>query len=116
MQWTVRRKLVALTAFWGVMLLVVSGLGLMAIARGQIAAERLSQQQVMTMNHLGNVRWYVALVRTAAILSTASTGAKLQQQLHFQRGAQEPHLQVAVQEVDDLHRSVQDSAAAVSHP
>jgi methyl-accepting chemotaxis protein len=81
MLWTVRRKLMALAAFWGAMLIVVSGLGLMAVNEGRVSADRLSERQVATLHTLGDVRWYVALIRTAAILSTTSTGPAIQEQI-----------------------------------
>jgi methyl-accepting chemotaxis protein len=90
MQWTVRRKLMALAGFWGIMLLVVSSMGIIAVNQGRASADRLIESQVTTLHALGDVRWYVALVRTSAILSATGSGPMVQDQLALgeQRKAQ----------------------------
>jgi methyl-accepting chemotaxis protein len=73
MRWTLRRKLTGLAAFGAMMLLITCLVGIFSATQASERTNRLFDRQVTGMAELGDVRWYVALVRTAAILSVTST-------------------------------------------
>jgi methyl-accepting chemotaxis protein len=79
----VRQKLFGLSLFGLAALLITSVIGIMVSNQASDRTENLYSMQMTGLAELGNVRWYVALVRTAAILSTTTSGDRRQEQLRL---------------------------------
>lgn len=73
MRWTLRLKLTGLAYFEAVMLLITSLVGILGSVQASQRKDRRYDSHVMGMTALGNVRWHVAPVPTAAILSVVAT-------------------------------------------
>jgi methyl-accepting chemotaxis protein len=97
---SLRQKLLGMAVFGIVMLLITSVVAIIASEKASERTERLYNNQVMGLNELGNVRWYVALIRTAAIRSTVTRGDQLQEQLRL--GDERKAMLVAA--MDRFHR------------